>query len=152
MKSILNTILFIALATFAFSCGQKSQPAEEGEAPVSMIEEEEPKSVFFGNLEDGAEVTSPLTIEMGVEGMEVEPAGAIKEGFGHHHIIIDVSFIPAGQVVPADANNIHYGDGRTETELELEPGEHTLTLQFADGVHQSYGEELSATISVVVTE
>ena len=41
---------------------------------------------------------------------------------------------------------------RTETELELPPGEHTLRLQFANGAHLSYGEKMSATITVKVQE
>ena len=54
--------------------------------------------------------------------------------------------------VPADSTSIHYGKGQIETELTLSPGKHTLTMQFADGFHQSYGEEWSATIEVIVQE
>ena len=41
--------------------------------------------------------------------------------------------------MPADEKNIYFGKGQTNFEITLEPGEHTLTLQFADGFHQSYG-------------
>jgi hypothetical protein len=34
--------------------------------------------------------------------------------------------------------------------MELAPGEHTLTLQFADGAHMSYGPTLASTIKVKV--
>ena len=34
--------------------------------------------------------------------------------------------------------------------MKLEPGTHTLTLQFADGNHNSYGEAMSETITVTV--
>ena len=37
--------------------------------------------------------------------------------------------------IPADANHIHFGDGSSTTSLELEPGEHTLQLVFADHLH-----------------
>jgi hypothetical protein len=161
---IINKALYLIIFSgiLFYSCGSGSQSTEATEAesaPESMIEEEKPmyeirddQKVFFVNLEDGAEINSPVTVQMGVEGMELEPAGAIKENYGHHHIIIDGSFIPVGQVVPADETHIHYGDGRSETDLELTPGEHTLTLQYADGVHQSYGEKMSATITVTVVE
>ena len=163
MNKTLNILYATLFSAFLFySCGSGSQSqetTEEESAPVSMIEEEKPmyeirddQNVYFVNLEDGAEVTSPVLIEMGVEGMELEPAGVIKEGYGHHHIIVDGSFIPVGVVVPADETHIHYGDGSSETELELTPGEHTLTLQYADGVHQSYGEKMSKTITVTVAE
>ena len=53
-------------------------------------------------------------------------------------------------MVPADATHLHFGKGQTETMLKLTPGKHTLTLQFADGAHQSYGPDLSSTITVEV--
>lgn len=107
-------------------------------------------SVHFVNLENGATVSSPVHVEMGVEGMTVKPAGEMEEGTGHHHIIINKGHISKGEVVPADEMNIHYGAGQTETDLELEPGTYTLTMQFANGAHQSYGEQMSATVEITV--
>lgn len=109
-------------------------------------------NVFFVNLKDGDVVSSPVKVEMGVSGMEVEPAGAANTGFGHHHILInnEVGFLDPGVVVPADENNIHYGKGQTETELELAPGMYKLSLQFANGFHESYGEQMSASINITV--
>jgi hypothetical protein len=89
-------------------------------------------------------------VQFGIEGMEVEPAGDLNEGKGHHHVIINGTALDRGTMVPADSLNIHYGKGQTETELDLPKGEHTLTMQFADGYHQSYGEQMSATINVIV--
>jgi hypothetical protein len=108
--------------------------------------------VFFVNLEDGATVKSPIHIEMGVEGMEVEPAGAVKEGYGHHHLIINNTqgFIERGEVVPMNETNIHFGKGQMEYDLELEPGEYALALQFANGFHESHGKQMSTTIFITV--
>lgn len=106
--------------------------------------------VYFANLKDGQKVNSPVLIEFGVEGMEVEPAGQLMQNKGHHHIQIDGGYIERGQVVPTSETSIHFGKGQTKTELELTPGKHTLTMQFADGMHQSYGEQMSATITVIV--
>lgn len=122
----------------------------EESTEAEMLAIPEGARVYFANLEDGQTVTSPVKVEFGVEGMEVEPAGALNEGKGHHHIIINGAALERGVVVPADSVNIHYGKGQTETELELPAGTHTLTMQFADGYHQSYGEQLSATISITV--
>ncbi len=99
-----------------------------------------------------ADMTVPqqLKVIFGVQGMTVQPAGEIKPGTGHHHLIIDAPAIPAGEIVPKDAQHIHFGDGATETMVTLTPGEHTLTLQFADGIHRSYGPQMSATIKVKV--
>ena len=106
--------------------------------------------VFFVSPKDGSEVTSPLKIQMGVEGMKVQPAGEIVEGTGHHHIIIDAEPVKKGTAVGSDAQHLHFGKGQTETELELKPGKHTLQLQFANGAHISYGEQLRSQITVTV--
>ena len=106
--------------------------------------------VFFVNLEDGQTVTSPFLVQFGIEGMEVQPAGEILKGTGHHHILVGEGFTEAGVIVPADETHIHFGGGQTETELTLEPGEYMITMQFANGIHQSYGEQMSATITVIV--
>jgi len=107
--------------------------------------------VFFKNLKNGETVKSPLKVEFGVEGISLDTAGAIKAGSGHHHLLIDAGdSIAAGTVVPKDSTHLHFGKAQTETTLTLTPGEHTLTLQYADGIHRSYGSKLAATIKVKV--
>ena len=106
--------------------------------------------VFFVSPKDGETVTSPVQIQMGIEGMVVEPAGQIKDGSGHHHIIVDADPIPKGTLVPADAQHWHYGKGQTDAQLTLAPGQHTLQLQLANGVHLSYGEQMSQKITITV--
>lgn len=106
--------------------------------------------VFFVEPKDGAKVPTKFTVKMGVEGMTVTPAGVPKKGTGHHHLLIDHKALSKGTVVPTSETAIHFGKGQTETEVNLKPGKHTLTLQFADGNHQSYGPDMSATINVDV--
>ena len=106
--------------------------------------------VFFVAPHDGAEVTSPVKVQFGLKGMQIGPLGDLTPGKGHHHLIIDGKPIVKGEVVPADAKHIHFGKGQTETEVKLEPGEHTLTMQFADGAHRSYGPQMATTIRVIV--
>ncbi len=107
--------------------------------------------VFFKNLKDGATVKSPVKIEMGIEGLKLDTAGAIVAGSGHHHLLVDAGdSIPAGQLVPKDEHHLHFGKAQTTTELVLSPGKHVLTLQFADGIHRSYGAVLAKTITVNV--
>lgn len=157
--------LFIAIVSVAFltACGETGNQTEKAEEAVESTKEDkgstgvaevpaipENASVSFENLEDGAEVTSPFYVAFGVEGMEVEPAGPVNLGFGHHHIIIDGEFTPFAEAVPANETHIHYGGGQKGDTLTLDPGMHTLTLQFADGLHRSYGEQMSETISVNV--
>ena len=123
------------------------------EAPkgVSIQEISEGQKVFFVDLVDGDVVTSPLTVDFGIEGMQVVPAGAIEENKGHHHLLINHDFIPSGEVIPAgDSTLIHFGKGQLSTEVNLAPGDQKLTMQFANGAHMSYGEKMSATIIVTV--
>lgn len=147
-----------AILLFAFACGGSGNQSEQATEEETM--EETPSAetetatveprVFFKYPEDGATVPSPVYIEMGVEGMEIEPAGEVKEGYGHHHILINQEFWPAGEVIPASDTTIHYGKGQTDASIELEPGEYVLSLQFADGVHSSYGKPMAASIKVTV--
>ncbi|TVQ87305.1 MAG: DUF4399 domain-containing protein [Deltaproteobacteria bacterium] len=109
-------------------------------------------SVHFIEPQDGAEVRSPVKVVFGLKGATVKPAGELKAGTGHHHLILDGEPTPKEKVVPADDTHIHYGKGQTEADVELEPGEHTLIMQFADGLHRSYGPDLSAEITITVIE
>jgi hypothetical protein len=99
---------------------------------------------------DNAEVSSPFVVKFGVKDLEVAPAGEIKPNSGHHHLLINLDSIAPGENIPADEKHIHFGKGQTETSLTLDPGTYKITLQFANGAHQSYGPALSKSISVVV--
>jgi hypothetical protein len=99
---------------------------------------------------DGATVSSPFKVKFGVDGMDVKPAGDMSANTGHHHLLINADAIKAGEPVPFDDTHLHFGKGQTETEVKLPPGSYTLTLQFANGAHQSYGPGLSNSIKVTV--
>jgi len=149
-------IVSVALITLS-SCNQPRNENSQNSEDTTMIKETTDVSatdtgVYFVNLKDGDKLKSPVVIQMGVRGMTVEPAGKVEEGKGHHHIIIDDAFIEKGQVVPMDKTHLHFGKGQTTDTLQLSPGEHTLTLQFANGVHDSYGKEWSKTISITVED
>jgi hypothetical protein len=107
--------------------------------------------VFFKNLKNGETVKSPVKVEMGVDGMKLDTAGALVAGTGHHHLLIDAGdSIPTGTVVPKDSTHLHFGKAQSTAEVKLTPGTHVLTLQFADGIHRSYGSQMASTITVKV--
>ncbi len=108
------------------------------------------QNVDFASPKDGDTVTSPFKVRFVVKNMQVAPAGEMKPGTGHHHILINTPPIAENHVIPADDQHKHFGKGQTETELSLPPGVHTLSLQFADGAHRSYGEAYRQTIRVTV--
>ncbi len=106
--------------------------------------------VFFKAPQNGAVVSSPVKIEMGVEGMKIDTAGSMVENTGHHHLIINGTYIADGMAIPFDEQHQHFGKGQTEAEINLKPGKYKLTLQFANGAHASYGEPMSKTIEIEV--
>lgn len=166
-------VVFVAL--LAAACGDK--PAEPVPAPspaaplpdehvghdhaavapadVPLPELAPNARVFFVEPADGATVTGPLengaislTVKMGAENVAIKPAGALEAGSGHHHILIDGTAMAAGTVVPKDDTHLHFGKGDTEAVIRVPQGTHKLTLQLADGIHRSYGDKLSATITI----
>ncbi len=108
------------------------------------------RGVDFVDLKDGDVVASPFKVKFAVTGMTVSPAGDTSINTGHHHLLINAEGVAAGQVVPADERHIHFGKGQTETLVTLPSGQYTLTLQFANGLHQSYGEMMRKSIHVTV--
>jgi hypothetical protein len=155
-------LMLIACSALLHACsgGNGDQPAPAADSaaeaasvdPANPVVEEVievmPARVFIVSPENGAEVSSPLTVVFGIEGFEVAPAGTYDEGTGHHHLLVDTELPAMDQPIPADDNHLHFGKGQTETSLELEPGEHTLLLLLGDGNHVPHD---SALISDPVT-
>ena len=174
MKTTRALCLVSALVALA-ACNQKpaedtaapSEPAPAAAAPVPVPSQPaappvvelpavpEGAKVSFVAPADGATVEGPLEngkisvhVQMGAENIAVKAAGEVEAGSGHHHILIDATPIAAGQPVPKDEQHLHFGKGQTEATIELTAGEHVLMLQFADGLHRSYGPALQASIKV----
>ena len=134
-----------AVASVALSVGRPM------EAQALSLKGKNKNGVYWIEPKNNATVTSPFTARFGVKGYEVVPASTeFEEGTGHHHVIIDGDYMERGTVIPADATHLHYGKAQKEGEITLEPGTHTLTLQFANGKHVSYGKKFASTITVVV--
>ena len=145
----MNKFWILAVTVSFFSCTQTSNDSstETVENEVSEVVQE---GVSFGNIQDGDELTSPIVLNMEVNGMIVEPKGAPRAGYGHHHLLVNDGAIAEGLIIEADETHIHYGGGQMTDTLNLEPGDYKLTLQFADGMHVSYGEKWAKTIAVTV--
>ncbi len=91
--------------------------------------------VFFITPADGAVVSNPVVIDFGIEGMSVAKAGDNQPDSGHHHLLIDAELPDLNLPIPANANYVHFGDGRTSTEITLEPGQRTLRMLLGDHLH-----------------
>jgi hypothetical protein len=141
MRSLVTT----AALLIAFAAG----PAYAGETPAP-----EGAEVYIISPEDGATVSSPLTVVFGLKGMGVAPAGIEKEKTGHHHLLVNTPMLEGEDLdfsIPADDNHIHFGGGQTQTVVELEPGTHTLQLLVGDQNHVPHNPPvLSGVVTVTV--
>jgi Domain of unknown function (DUF4399) len=99
---------------------------------------------------DGATVGTTFMVKFGIKGMKVEPAGDVVANSGHHHLLINLDSIASGESIPFTEKHMHFGKGQTEGEVKLASGIYTLTAQFANGAHQSYGKAMSHSIKVTV--
>jgi len=134
LKRFFGQLLFAGVAAGLMACS-----ADKPEPHVAFVQPV-----------DGATVGRTFKVVMAVEGMTVHAAGDVIPGTGHHHIIIDGGLIPMNEAIPSDRHHIHFGKGQTEGTVHLLPGKHTLTLQFANGHHKSYGRALGKTITINV--
>jgi len=106
------------------------------------------QGVKFLEPADGAKVTGKVNVKMEAIGFTIEPAGEVKAGAGHFHIIVDGDCVAPGQVIPKDDKNLHYGMAQTEAELTLGAGSHTLCLQAGDGAHSALDLTHKITVEV----
>lgn len=132
LLSRLTRVLFCSAVLLA-SAAQAAEPSVSFTAPM-----------------DGAIVSSPFDVKFAVTGMEIKPLGDMTPNTGHHHLLINTGPIAKGAPIPMDDTHLHYGKGQTEAKITLPPGKYTLTMQFGDGAHQSYGPAMSKSINITV--
>lgn len=150
-KMLWSSAMLLGLSGLFSGCAMVASPgANAGPNLDANLAPASGAGVYFLEPVDGATVTSPFKVRFGLKGMEIKPAGAQVGGSGHHHLLIDLDGVAAGQIIPFDDVHIHFGKGQTETEVKLPPGTYKLTLQFADGFHLSYGKEMSKSLKVTV--
>ncbi len=112
--------------------GAAPQAAKPQSAPKPAVPE-----LYFIAPRNGATVHGPVTVQFGLKGAGIAPAGVKFDNTGHHHLLVDtdLSQINMNATLPMTDKILHFGKGQTETELKLEPGEHTLQLVLADYTH-----------------
>jgi hypothetical protein len=149
--------ILVAAALLLATTAQAQSPAatsEPAKAPAAL-----PRTAATAGAElyfiapaDGAVVDKTFTVRFGLKGMGVAPAGVTTDKTGHHHLLIDVTEMPAmDQPLPNDDKHKHFGGGQTETTLTLPPGKHTLQLVLGDALHIPFNPPiLSPKITVTV--
>jgi len=131
-------------------------------APVFAAETPSPEgaSLYFANLEDGATVSSPVTVVFALSGMGVAPAGVEQDNTGHHHLLVNRPPLGEGEfgaeefelALPNDENHRHFGGGQTEVTLDLAPGEHTLQLVLGDHNHVPHNPPVVSEVITITVE
>ena len=116
----LATAALLALAT----------PALAGETMAP-----EGANIYIVSPAHGAQVSSPVTVIFGLDGMGVAPAGVEKDKTGHHHLLIDTGMPALDEPIPSDEQHRHFGGGQTQVTVDLPPGEHRLQLLLGDHNH-----------------
>ncbi len=130
----------------------KETPVEAVNAGLQRTPSVDGARVFFITPNDGATVSNPIRIDFGIEGMSVVKAGDMQAHSGHHHLLIDTGLPALDLPIPADANHIHFGDGSTSTEIDLEPGEHTLQLLLGDYLHIPHEPPVASDVIRITVE
>ena len=99
--------------------------------------------VFFVEPKNGAQVTSPVHMKFGSEGVEISPVPqgdvkTVRPGMAHYHVGIDQPCLPPGKnIVKGTPSWVHFGDGKSEFDSQLTPGRHRLSLQLGDDLHNT---------------
>jgi hypothetical protein len=138
MNRLLLALCF--LTTFALAADRVAAPAGA--------------EVYFIAPHNGAKIHGPVTVQFGLKGMGIAPAGIKFDNTGHHHLLVDtdVSELKLDAPVPATDKILHFGKGQTETTLNLAPGKHTLQLVFADYLHQAFDPVLQSKKITITVE
>ena len=155
MSKTRTLVLLLSTTLAVAACSQKSAdqaapaaapatppPAASVAAPAAPAVSAIPRqkapdgtAVSFVGIKAGDTVSSPFKVGFAVTGAKLAPAGTTDAGTGHFHLIIDSALPPQDAPLPANANVKHYGKAQTEDTLTLPPGQHTLQIEFADGLH-----------------
>jgi hypothetical protein len=99
--------------------------------------------VFFIEPKNGATVSSPVHMKFGAQGIEIAavPPGDVttaRPGIGHYHVGIGQGCLPPGTVIVKGTPSwVHFGDGKSEFEVQLPPGKHKIALQIGDDLHKT---------------
>jgi len=131
IASLTVTLLFACSAALAADPPAKTSPARTKAPPKA--------SVAILSPANGAKVGQDVLIKFSAKNITVAPATDTAPGTGHHHLLIDQKELPPLDApIPNDATHRHYGKGQTEDTIHLEPGDHTLQLDFADAAHLQF--------------
>jgi hypothetical protein len=131
------TIKQLVLPVLAIVVGLGVYAQAQAKKPVAAAK------VFFIEPKNGQIVASPVKMKFGSSGVEIAavPAGDVttaRPGMAHYHIGVGVSCLQEGKnIVKGTPSWVHFGDGKSEIDMQLTPGRHKLALQLGDDLHNT---------------
>ncbi len=131
-KQLVLPVLVMVTGFGALVSAQAMKAAAKPKITVSFVE---PKA--------GATVTSPVHMKFASTGIEIGavPPGDIttaRPGIAHYHVGVGVSCLAPGKnTVKGTPSWIHFGDGKSEIDMQLTKGRHKLALQLGDYLHNT---------------
>jgi hypothetical protein len=153
---LMRTLIAVALVLAApLATAQTPATAPAPAAALPRTASPPGAEAYIISPKDHATVHGPVTVQFGLKGMGVAPAGVKFDNTGHHHLLIDTD-APADAAAPLPATDtiVHFGKGQTETTLTtLTPGKHTLQLLLGDQNHVPHNPPvMSKKITITVTK
>lgn len=134
-RIVTSALAALTLAALA-ACGPAPQPGMKWLAPAGSA------SLPAGKVK----------LEIAAESWSfVDANQPAKPGEGHVHFFINVpaSAVPVGQVIPTDKPETYQHAGKapyTSRDVELKPGEYTITAVMADSEHKALGSPAPVTV------
>ena len=135
-KQLVLPVLVMVAGLGVFASAQAKKPATTAKAAATA-------KVFFIEPKDKSIVASPVHMKFGSSGVEIAavPAGdvtTVRPGMAHYHVGVGVSCLQAGKnIVKGTPSWVHFGDGKSEIDMQLTPGRHRLALQLGDDLHNT---------------
>ncbi len=144
--------LSVFVTAWAIACGGGSSGGEAESRATTDPAPGEPRVFFVVPTHETDHPTEvPLALTFGVENFQISPVpeevSTPREGPGHYHLGVNAECLPAGEIVPAAAPWVHFGDGSDGMEMTLEGGEYRFSVQIGDDEHRTL-EGLCETITI----
>lgn len=166
MRTAAALVALVVAAPGCSACDDEKPPRPDAtpDATSSWKQPRTPDKVRFVWPSNDSKVFTPVALRFAVDGRTVRPADSpdagvvggvdagVDDATGHFHLVIDGRPDEVGEVVSASGTHVHYGDGQTAATIDLAPGPHALTLQFADDAHRALGKDWSTSIDVDVVK
>lgn len=111
--------------------------------------------VWFTEPKDGAKVKNPIKVCFSEKGLKVvEWSKNIKDGEGHHHLLVDAPFPTEVDYLKTRGplKMVHYKKQCTTIRKPLPKGKHVLRGMFTHNNHKPYFPVIGATINIEVVE